>query len=211
MIMFCKRSASLFLFIATLLVFINTFIEQAKAQYQSTLNREEVGFESEGQRELNKVIVPYIRYYGECPGKAYRYKRSWFTSSKFTPRKNRRVIITNITRGLSPEKPPYTNREYYSGRASEGFDVLFGTKHHNRYLAVLNGINDFEYEIKDKKTTIARGFFQAFFTPSQPIETRRDKVEKTKYVREEYQEWDQKKGKYVTKTRYKKTKYMDCP
>lgn len=209
--MFFRFSTSLFMLIVASLVFLNASTEETKAQYQEDLNREEVGLESEGQRELNQVVLPHIVYYGECPGEAYLSTRSWFTSSKVTPDNKRRVIITNVTRGLSPEKPPYTNREYYSGRSSEGFDIYFGTKHRKRYLSVLDGMNDFEYEIKEKKTTIERGFFQAFFTPSEPIRKRRDKVEKIEYIREEYQVWDSEKGRYVTKTRRKPVKKIECP
>lgn len=209
--MFLKKPTSLLLCFTSLLL-STTLSKNAIAQYQSELNQqEEIGFEFEGQRELNQGVITHIRYYGECPGNAYKYKRSWFTSSKYPPKKNRRVVITNVTRGLSPEKPPYTDREYEKGRSSEGFDTVFGTKHNKRYFTVLSGINDFEYEIRDKKTTIARGFFQANFAPSQPVEVRRDKVEKTKHVREEYREWNKKKGKYETKTRYKEQKYMACP
>lgn len=84
--MLLKRPTSLLLCFTSLLL-STTFSKSATAQYQAELEREEIGFEFEGQRELNQGIITHIKYYGQCPGDAYKYKRSWFTSSKYPPKK----------------------------------------------------------------------------------------------------------------------------
>lgn len=180
------------------------------ANAQSELNIE-VGIETEGQRDLNTAVIPYFEYHGQCPGTAYGSIRGWFTSSKSTPGDHRRVIIRNVTRGLSPEKPPYTDREYFQGRASEGFDINFGNKHNNRLFIVLDGINTLEYEIRDKDTVIERGSFEANVVPSETIQEERNRIRKTKNIPVKYQEWNEKRQRYVTKTRYEEEVYYDCP
>ena len=79
----------------------------------------------------------------------------------------RRVIITNVTRGLNRDPLPYTDREYERGQISEKTKVSFGSQHDRRKLVVLPGRNLFKYEIvqteddNDLETILAAGTFSA--------------------------------------------------
>ncbi|MBD2354904.1 hypothetical protein H6G41_09755 [Tolypothrix sp. FACHB-123] len=139
---------------------------------QSLPTNSEVGFEIEGQSQLNQIVIPLFRYVGECPSSAvYATKvTAWFTSSTEPPSKGRRVIIRNISRGMSPDKFPFTDRDYSKGRASESTDIIFGTKHSNNIFVVRENTNEFEYEIRQDNSVVERGQFSAFVSSSSTIQ-----------------------------------------
>ena len=194
-----------FTFLLTILLGWTGLSQIVKAQEEAT----EVGIESEGQTVLNLITIPYYQYTGECPGEAYGSIKGWFTSSETVPTTNRRVIIRNISRGMSPEEPPYTDREYFKGRASEGIAMRFGNQHDDRFFRVLPGLNTFEYEVRNGDTVIKRGLFKSQVFKSTPIVEQRDRVRETESVPIEYQEWNG--NKYVTKTRYETKVVYKCP
>ncbi len=121
----------------------------------------EIGWEFLGSRELNQVEINETKYKGECPGYSWSSREARFTSSTTPPARKRRVIVRNITRGVASDPYPYTDREYYEGRSSEGTQISFGTKHHSKYFHVLNGENKFEYEIKERDRVLESGVFTA--------------------------------------------------
>jgi len=123
----------------------------------------EIGFETEGETTLNKITIPHYQYTGECPGEEDGSIKTWFTSSEFVPMPKERVIIHNISRGISPdpEKQPFTDREYVKGRSSEEIDMKIGHEHNIQFFQVLPGVNTFEYEIRNGDTVIKRGKFKA--------------------------------------------------
>ncbi|NEQ81660.1 MAG: hypothetical protein F6K26_15820, partial [Moorea sp. SIO2I5] len=121
----------------------------------------EIGWEFLGSRELNQVEIHETKYKGECPGYSWSSREARFTSSTTPPARKRRVIVRNITRGVASDPYPYTDREYYEGRSSEGTEIIFGTKHHSKYFRVLDGENKFEYEIKERDRVLESGVFTA--------------------------------------------------
>ncbi|NEO91810.1 MAG: hypothetical protein F6K56_16825 [Moorea sp. SIO3G5] len=121
----------------------------------------EIGWEFLGSRELNQVEIHETKYKGECPGYSLSSREARFTSSTTPPARKRRVIVRNITRGVASDPYPFTDREYYEGRSSEGTQMIFGTKHHSKYFRVLNGENKFEYEIKERDRVLESGVFTA--------------------------------------------------
>ncbi|WP_229424058.1 hypothetical protein [Moorena producens] len=121
----------------------------------------EIGWEFLGSRELNQVEINETKYKGECPGYSWSSREARFTSSTTPAARKRRVIVRNITRGVASDPYPYTDREYYEGRSSEGTEIIFGTKHHSKYFRVLDGENTFEYEIKERDRVLESGVFTA--------------------------------------------------
>ena len=84
-----------------------------------------------------------------------------FVSSSTPPAPDLRVVIRNATRGLRCGPVPYTNRNYDKGRFSQGISIALATRHNIKYLAVLTGKNNFEYEIKRGNQVIESGSFTA--------------------------------------------------
>ncbi|NEQ86762.1 MAG: hypothetical protein F6K26_43920, partial [Moorea sp. SIO2I5] len=121
----------------------------------------EIGWEFLGSRELNQVEINETKYKGECPGYSWSSREARFTSSTTPPARKRRVIVRNITRGVASDPYPYTDREYYEGRSSEGTEMSFGKRHHSKYFHVLDGENTFEYEIKERDRVLESGVFTA--------------------------------------------------
>ncbi|NEO22215.1 MULTISPECIES: hypothetical protein [unclassified Moorena] len=121
----------------------------------------EIGWEFLGSRELNQVEIHETKYKGECPGYSWSSREARFTSSTTPPARKRRVIVRNITRGVASDPYPYTDREYYEGRSSEGTEMSFGKRHHSKYFHVLDGENKFEYEIKERDRVLESGVFTA--------------------------------------------------
>lgn len=136
------------------------FLAQSLAQ---TPENSEIGLIFEGIRELNTVALTTFQYTGECSGQVNPEIRAWFKSDQTPPARRRRVIIRNITPGVRPDEQPFTNREYDEGSTSEPFLIEFGTEHSNRRFRVLEGENEFEYEITERRNVIESGRFSAYF------------------------------------------------
>jgi hypothetical protein len=127
----------------------------------NSTNASTIGWEFEGESQLNQGKLTETVYFGECSGIEAEFKPARFTSTKTQPDNKRRVIVRNITRGLASDPLPYTNREYQTGRASEATQIEFGTKHSPKRFRVLPGANEFEYEVRDRKKVIDSGRFTA--------------------------------------------------
>jgi hypothetical protein len=177
---------------------------------QSSSNQPEVGFEIEGQSELNQIVLPLYKYVGECPSsQIYVGKvKAWFTSSTEPPKNGRKVIIRNISRGMAPDNFPFTDRDYSKGRSSESTDITTGTQHSNRVFVVkANNKNDFEYEIRQENSVLERGQFSAFVNESSTVEEiSRAKIEVDKgYCAEKG------KGFFSPCRRWVSNKVKECP
>ena len=103
---------------------------------------------------------------GECPGTKLESQEAMFFSNTTTTAPNRRVIITNVTRGLNRDPLPYTDREYEEGQISEKAKITLGSNHDNGNFVVLAGKNQFKYEIvqieeEDFETVLEEGSFAA--------------------------------------------------
>jgi hypothetical protein len=129
------------------------------------------GLMFEGVRDLNNVSLTTVQYTGECSGQSSPEIQGWFTSATTPPARQRRVVIRNITAGLRPDKQPFTDRQYNEGTVSEPTVIEFGTEHSGRKFRVLPGENEFEYEIRERKTIVESGSFTALFAnPTQTQE-----------------------------------------
>lgn len=130
-------------------------------------NSNNVGFEIIGNAQINKFVIPEIVYTGECPGTKLESQEAMFFSNTTSTAPDRRVLITNVTRGLNRDPLPYTDREYEEGQISEKTSVTFGSKHDNRNFVILPGKNQFKYEIvqieedDDFETVLEEGTFSA--------------------------------------------------
>ncbi|TVQ53505.1 MAG: hypothetical protein EA366_12870 [Spirulina sp. DLM2.Bin59] len=120
-----------------------------------------IGWEFVGSRTLNSATIEDREYTGQCPGQAAGSIRASFTSEQNPPAPRHRVIVRNITRGVGNNPAPFTNREYHRGLASEETVMRFGTGHSGRFLHVLPGENEFEYEILERRRPVATGQFTA--------------------------------------------------
>lgn len=132
-------------------------------------------------RELNQALITEIEYEGECPGQERPSLEAKFTSSQTPPAPGRRVIVRNVTRGLASDPYPYTNREYDQGRSSESTRMLFGTRHDGKQFTVLEGENNFEYEIRQGDRIIDSGKFTAVID-KQVDARRRDAIASTESI-----------------------------
>jgi len=141
----------------------------------------EIGWEFEGQSALNRVVLDEITYQGECPGQEGSQVEARFFSSKTPPAEDRRVVIRTVTRGVVGDPLPYTDREYNKGRASEATKIRFGSRHDGKYMQVLPGENQFEYEIKERGNGIDSGRFTAWINKNQRV-VQRDAVAKDSQV-----------------------------
>ncbi|MFM6138176.1 MAG: hypothetical protein ACKO3K_07220 [Cuspidothrix sp.] len=146
-------------------------MQSSESWGQSLPTQSEIGFEVEGQSELNQIVVPLFRYVGECPSsKIYAGRvKAWFTSSSQSPRNGRKVIIRNISRGMSADIFPFTKRDYSKGRSSESTDITFGTQHRDSVFVVRDDSNEFEYEISEENSVVERGQFSAFVNRSSTV------------------------------------------
>jgi hypothetical protein len=146
-------------------------IIQPSSADNSSSNTSNIGWEFEGSRDLNKGSIKKIEYDGECPGTDPGSITGWFTSSKTLPAPRRRVIVKNVTRGLDSNPYPFTDREYQKGKSSEQTQMMIGTRHRGSNLIIMEGENEFQYEIKENKKVVDSGSFIAVI--DQEIDVRR--------------------------------------
>ncbi len=121
-------------------------------------------FESRRAGGLDQTVALVgIRFTGECPGEQVASTRARFFSRSTRPAPELRAIVRNVTFGFAGEQKPFTDREYFSGDVSEGFEMRFGDRHEGKFLAVQPGENQFEYEIKRGQQLIEAGKISATF------------------------------------------------
>ena len=149
-------------------------------------NSGNAGFEIIGSAEVNNFVIPEIIYTGECPGRSLQSQNAMFFSNTTTTAPDRRVVITNVTRGLKRDPLPYADREYDEGQVSEETEITFGSEHDRRNFVVLAGENQFQYEIVqpeengDLETVLEQGSFKVTATKEeQLVERNKEPVEET--------------------------------
>ncbi|MDX2212244.1 MAG: hypothetical protein SFY66_03035 [Oculatellaceae cyanobacterium bins.114] len=157
---------------ASLLVLVASKSSAQSPSPTLTPSTREIGLVFEGIREINDITLTTFQYTGECPGRVDPEVRAWFKSEQTPPARRRRVVIRNITPGVRPDDQPFTNREYDEGSISEPFLIEFGTTHSNRRLRVIEGENEFQYEILERRNVIESGRFFAYFENTVQTETR---------------------------------------
>ena len=186
---------------------VDLFAPTPGSSFTPSNNANNVGFEIIGNAEINSFVIPEIIYTGECPGTKLESQEAMFFSNTTSTAPDRRVLITNVTRGLDRDPLPFTDREYEKEQISEKTKVTFGSKHDQRNFVVLPGKNQFKYEIvqieedDDFETVLEEGSFNAI-AKKQSRYVRRDKqpVEETYCANgEKYCDKDQKKVRTVYK------------
>lgn len=118
-----------------------------------------IGIESSVSSSITGSTLNRTIYTGECPGQIEHAETSYFVSDSSPPLPGLQVRLTNMSRGLSPDSPPFTLREYSKGRASQSFDMVVGTKHRGKYFVVREGGNIMQYEIMNGGTVVNHGTF----------------------------------------------------
>ncbi len=150
---------------------------RAYSQYSSG-----VGIETAASGSILQIYVPRIIYTGECPGDGQITQTSYFVSDSFPPSPGLLVRLTNMSRGLSPDNPPFTLRDYSKGRASQSFEVALGSRHRGQYFIVKQGENVLQYEIIKAQSVIRSGIFQIYVSsPTREQPRAKKKVELTKF------------------------------
>jgi hypothetical protein len=133
------------------------------AQTQPTSNdTPSVGLRFGGQSPLNQAKFLVTEYFGDCQGTQISELEASFISDKTPPAPYRRVIIRNVTQGVSANPYPYTDREYDERRpTSEIARASLGNTHDRRRFNLVEGNNEFQYEIKERDRVIDSGKFSA--------------------------------------------------
>lgn len=169
---------------------IHSFQSTAHAQFF-----EGAGIESATSNSIRYATLDRTIYSGECPALINHAATSYFVSDNFPPSPGLRLRLTNMSRGLSPDSPPFTVRDYNKGRASQSFDMVIGTKHRGKYFVVREGRNVMQYEILKGGSVVNTGTFD-FAVQVQtryqrrnkiPIEVTKRRSDGTKYTAIEYQ------------------------
>jgi hypothetical protein len=111
--------------------------------------------------QMNQVEFKRVEYVGQCPGTniSANALSGEFVSDTTPPAPGRRVIIRNVTAGMNSDPYPFTDREYEKGQASEGFGFGISDRHRGQALSVIKGLNQFEYEIREKNSILEQGKF----------------------------------------------------
>ncbi|MBD2080660.1 hypothetical protein [Leptolyngbya sp. FACHB-17] len=134
------------------------------------------GVRSIGDSRQTPVPLVGIRFTGECPGELAAATRARFFSKSTRPAPELRALVKNVTFGFAGEQKPFTDREYFSGDVSEGFEMRFGDRHEGKFLAVQPGENQFEYEIRRGQQSIETGKFSATFEEQTLEQARESKL-----------------------------------
>lgn len=136
-----------------------------------------------GQTTPNQITLNGVKYTGECAaGPFFPDLTGTFISAKTPPAPHTRVLIKNVTSGVSTNPHPYTNREYDERRpTSEVAKMTFSNRHQMRKFGVLEGSNTFEYTIQQRDKVLETGTFTSDITTNVRTEERtatwvRDKV-----------------------------------
>jgi hypothetical protein len=149
----------------------------ARSQYN-----EGAGIETVTSSSIHRMSIHRTIYEGECPGEIQHPITGYFVNDDLPPRPGLTLKLTNMSRGLSPNDPPYTNRTYDRGRASQSFDIALGQKHRGRYFVVREGENLMQFEIFNAGNTISTGTFTVYVKAPTRTDYRYKKpVEVTKY------------------------------
>jgi hypothetical protein len=149
----------------------------ATAQYSSG-----VGIETSRSNVITEISIPLIIYTGECPGVDQTPQTGYFVSDSHPPYPGYNIKLTNMSRGLSPDNPPYTIRNYSKGRASQSFEIALGSKHRGSFFVVKQGENTLQYEIIKEQSIIHSGIFRVLVITSASQQNRaKKKVEITKF------------------------------
>ena len=147
---------NIYLFILILITFSqNTLIQSIKASELESGSQEDkvedfLGIETINSESLKYISIPRTVYVGQCPGARNGKTEGYFVDYNTPVAPNLVVKLENYARGLSPQRPPYTVRDYDQGRASDKIKFKFGTEHNKVNFIVREGLNPIKYQIIDE-------------------------------------------------------------
>lgn len=143
--------------------FVLTFIALSQSSFIQTIKASELesgsqedkvedflGIETINSDSLKYISIPRTVYVGQCPGSRNGKTEGYFVDYNTPVAPNLVVKLENYARGLSPQKPPYTVRDYDQGRASDKIKFKFGTEHNKVNFTVREGLNPIKYQIIDE-------------------------------------------------------------
>lgn len=159
-----------------------------------SLYSEGVGIETVGSSSIHSLTIARTIFQGECPGEVQHTITGYFVNDDLPPRPGLTLKLTNMSRGLSPDDPPFTERTYDRGRASQSFDLALGDRHRGRYFVVREGRNLMQFEIFQAGNTIASGTFNLRvdvpvsyqYRGKRPVEVTKYNSDGTSYRTTEY-------------------------
>jgi hypothetical protein len=156
----------------------------AFAQTPVPTAQKDAGFEFEGSGTPNMGKITDTVFQGECPGEKPGDAKARFYSTATLAAPGRRVVIRNVSPGLSGDQAPFTDRDYSQGSLSESTSVAFGTRHELKHFSVLEGQNNLEYEIRQSdSTTLEKGAFTIEMSRSERTRYRNAICNDEKYCR----------------------------
>ena len=146
-----------FLVLGALILTVVILVFHQQPTFSQPSNSAEILVKDSGGISVNQASFTRVEYVGQCTGETYVPSKiaAQFVSNTTPPASGRRAIIRNVTRGMNSDPYPFTDREYNSGRYSEGFNLQIGYSHSQRDFSVINGENQLEYEIKENNGNIA--------------------------------------------------------
>ena len=147
---------NIYLFVLTLIALYQTALVQAiKGSELESGSQEDkvedfIGIETINSESLKYISIPRTVYVGQCPGEKNGKTEGYFVDYNTPVAPNLVVKLENYARGLSPQKPPYTVRDYDQGRASDKIKFKFGTEHNKVNFTVREGLNPIKFQIIDE-------------------------------------------------------------
>jgi hypothetical protein len=129
----------------------------------ATANAAEFRVRSQTGYQVNRIEFRRVEYVGQCPGIVVSSGalNGQFISATAPPAPGRRVKIQNVTEGMKNDPYPFTDREYDQGQYSQSFEFGIDDRHRGQAFSVLEGENEFEYEIRENNRIIEQGSFTA--------------------------------------------------
>lgn len=104
------------------------------------------------------------------------------------PTEDLEVTIRNVTAGIDDDPYPNIERDYDESSTSDRADIGFSANQirvfiGRRTMAVMPGLNQFEYEIKDGDRVVEQGEFATRVVPMPIVQERRAQQRTEQYCR----------------------------
>jgi hypothetical protein len=157
-------------------------------EFGSASLSQDVGWQAVGNPTLNALSLPVYRYVGDCPGGGVGRITAVFRSATTAPADKLEVEIRNVTAGIDDDPYPNIERNYDEGSASDRADMGFSADQirvfiGRRTMAVMPGLNQFEYEIKDGDRVVEQGEFATRIVPMPIVRERSSQQRTEQYCR----------------------------
>jgi len=159
-----------------------------RPEFGSASLSQDVGWQAVGNPTLNAIALPVYRYVGDCPGGGVGRISAMFRSAMTPPAENLEVEIRNVTAGIDDDPYPNITRDYDEGTMSERAEIGFSADHirvfiGRRAMAVMPGLNQFEYAIVDGDRVVESGEFATRVVPTPSVVQRASQVRTEEYCR----------------------------